>query len=73
MPTEDSELDDGQWPPARSEDEWLYFYLRGLSLAQVAKLCRVSHMVVRYSIPCRERRGSCREELLPPARLLTDR
>lgn len=37
------------WPPARPEDEWLLFYLRGLTFAQIARLpgqrrdCPVQH------------------------------
>lgn len=42
------------WPPARSEDEWLLFYLRGLSGARIARLCRVHPETVRYSLRQRE-------------------
>lgn len=43
-----------QWPPARSEDEWLLFHLRGLSGARIARLCRVHPETVRYSLRQRE-------------------
>ncbi len=43
-----------QWPPAGSGDEWLLFYLRGLTFAQVARLCRVNAEMVRHSIRQRE-------------------
>lgn len=42
------------WPPARSEDEWLLFYLRGLSGARISRLCRVHPETVRYSLRQRE-------------------
>lgn len=44
-----------QWPPARSEDEWLLFYLGGVSIRQIARWCRVNHETVRYSIRQREK------------------
>lgn len=43
-----------QWPPARSESEWLLFYLRGLNVTQIARLCRINHEAVRHSIRQRE-------------------
>lgn len=43
-----------QWPPAGSGDEWLLFYLRGLTFAQVARLCRMNAEIVRHSIRQRE-------------------
>lgn len=42
------------WPPARSKDEWLLFYLCGVSIPQIARWCRVNHETVRYSIRQRE-------------------
>ncbi|KRF04333.1 hypothetical protein ASH00_14615 [Arthrobacter sp. Soil782] len=41
---------DDPWPPAASEDEWLLFYLRGLTFAQIARWCRVNAETVRYRI-----------------------
>lgn len=52
-PDEASDIED-RWPPARSEDEWLLFYLRGVSIPQVARWCRVNLETVRYRIRQRE-------------------
>lgn len=52
--TESPLVDGDSWPPAKSEDEWLLFYLRGLTFAQIARWCRVSAETVRYSIKQRE-------------------
>ncbi|GAA2173530.1 hypothetical protein GCM10009784_08200 [Arthrobacter parietis] len=53
MTAEEASPED-QWPPARSEDEWLLFYLHGLSGARIARLCRVHPETVRYSLRHRE-------------------
>lgn len=45
---------DEPWPPAASEDEWLLFYLKGLTFAQIARWCRVNAETVRHSIKQRE-------------------
>jgi hypothetical protein len=44
-----------QWPPARSEDEWLLMYLRGVPIPKIARWCRVNHETVRHSIRQREK------------------
>lgn len=54
MTTEEAANSEDQWPPAKSEDEWLLMYLRGLSIPQIARLCRVNHETVRHSIRQRE-------------------
>lgn len=48
------ENSEDQWPPAKSEDEWLLFYLRGLTGARIARLCGVHPETVRYSLRQRE-------------------
>ncbi len=49
MTAEEAAAED-QWSRAGSEDEWLLFYLRGLSGARIARLCRVHPETVRYSL-----------------------
>ncbi|WP_323958864.1 hypothetical protein GC088_09915 [Arthrobacter sp. JZ12] len=46
--------DISDWPPARSESEWVLFYLRGLGIAHIARLCRVPEAAVRRVIRSRE-------------------
>jgi hypothetical protein len=55
--TPPADLRDDQWPPARSEDEWLLMYLRGVSIPKITAVCRVNHEAVRHSIRQREREG----------------
>ncbi|WRH25343.1 hypothetical protein GC088_09900 [Arthrobacter sp. JZ12] len=43
-----------EWPPARSENEWLLFYLGGLNVTQIARLCGINDEAVRHSIRQRE-------------------
>ncbi|MDF9279591.1 helicase associated domain-containing protein [Arthrobacter sp. EH-1B-1] len=52
----DGSDDAGEWGPATSREEWLLMYLRGLSIKQIAELCRVKYEKVRLHIRYQERR-----------------
>lgn len=47
----------GEWGPATSRPEWLLMYARGLSIRQIAALCRVDYEKVRLHIRSQERRN----------------
>lgn len=43
------------WPPATSRPEWVLIYTRGLSIKQIAGLCRADYEKVRLHIRSQER------------------
>ena len=48
--------DTREWGPATSRGEWTLMYVRGLTIRQIATLCRVDYEKVRLHIRSRERR-----------------
>ncbi|GAB3547465.1 hypothetical protein GCM10027404_09600 [Arthrobacter tumbae] len=64
--SEQSTNDDGEWGPATSRGEWTLMYLRGLTVRQIATLCRVDYEKVRLHIRSQERR----DPTLPGRRLI---
>lgn len=64
--SEHSTTDDGQWGPATSRGEWTLMYARGLTIRQIATLCRVDYEKVRLHIRSQERR----DPTLPGRRLI---
>lgn len=44
-----------EWGPATSREEWTLMYIRGLSLRQISRLCRVKYEKVRLHIRTQER------------------
>ncbi|MDF9278835.1 helicase associated domain-containing protein [Arthrobacter sp. EH-1B-1] len=45
-----------EWGPATSRGEWTLMYIRGLTIRQIAAVCRVDYEKVRLHIRSRERR-----------------
>lgn len=45
-----------EWGPATSRGEWTLMYVRGLTIRQIATLCRVDYEKVRLHIRSQERR-----------------
>ncbi|WP_104119090.1 helicase associated domain-containing protein [Arthrobacter sp. B1805] len=58
--------DSGEWGPATSRGEWTLMYIRGLTIRQIATLCRIDYEKVRLHIRSRERR----DPTIPGRRLL---
>lgn len=52
----DDDDDACEWEPATSRGEWTLMYVRGLTIRQIAALCRVDYEKVRLHIRCQERR-----------------